>query len=112
MVRNFILFVIAYVVVVVFTPFVFIYKFVKAKDKSKYTKTCALGYDQAGGSVLYSQENFTISSYTYYLYRKNNTFMFMELIDFLFEKNHCERSYKDEIKHDNLELDEFEKELK
>jgi len=110
--RNFVLFIISYVLVVVLTPIVFILNSLRLlyrKESLKtYYKICAIGFDQAGGSVLYSKENFTISSYTYFLctYKKNKyACWFMKFIDMLFGKNHCKNSYKWEVEHDKSQTD-------
>ena len=60
---------------------------------SEYFITVAIGFDQAGGSVLYEEEDYTISSYTYMMCQKGKYCWFMQLIDFLFGKEHCKRSY-------------------
>jgi len=111
MIKNLFLFLIAYIGVVVFTPIVLLVNIIRKhyrnKDVASYLKDCAIGYDQAGGSILYQQENFTISSYTYFLcYYKNNKYacMFMRLIDFIFGKAHCKNSYYWEIKKDKNDL--------
>lgn len=55
----------------------------------------AIGFDQAGGSILYGQEDWTVSSWTYILFRRGNKSAkwFMIFINFIFGKNHCEKSY-------------------
>ena len=62
-----------------------------------YWLQVAIGIDQLGGSILYNEEDWTISSYTYFLcivYRKYC--WFMRFIDFWFGKGHCENSFKHE----------------
>jgi len=61
----------------------------------EYFKIVAIGFDQAGGSILYAQEDWTISSWTYHLSRQGNknARRFMNIIDFIFGKEHCEKSY-------------------
>lgn len=60
-----------------------------------YFFTIAIGFDQAGGSILYGQEDWTVSSYTYILARRENKHAkrFMRFIDLIFGKEHCEKSY-------------------
>ncbi|BCD67341.1 hypothetical protein [Nitratiruptor sp. YY09-18] len=73
----------------------------------RYIFTAAVGFDQAGGSILYGQENFTISSYTYYLCTKKRNQVachFMRLIDLIFGQNHCKRAYHWEIGKNSSDL--------
>ena len=105
MFRAFLLFLVAYAVVMTATPFVALYKILTSyKRKDKLTDilfTMAIGFDQAGGSVLYEQENFTVSSYTYYLCTKQHRLCwFMKFIDLIFGKDHCKKSYEWEVKND------------
>jgi len=111
MVKNLFLFLIAYIGVTLFTPIVIISNIIRKAYRresiSTYLKDCAIGFDQAGGSVLYQQENWTISSYTYFLCSyKNNKYacLFMKFIDMLFGTNHCRNSYHWEIKNDKEDL--------
>lgn len=64
-----------------------------------YYKNVAVGIDQAGGSVLYNQEKFTVSSWTYYLCSKGHkeNCMFEKFINLFFGKTHCADSFKNEI---------------
>ena len=114
MVRNIFLFILAYTLVVTLTPIVFVLNILRKlyrKDNIKeYIETCAIGQDQAGGSILYEQENFTISSYTYHLcYHRNNkqACWFLKFIDLLFGKGHCKRAFDWETKHDMNELNDI-----
>ena len=60
-----------------------------------YFMVVAIGFDQLGGSILYGQEDWTVSSWTYVLaYRENKEAQrFMKIINFIFGENHCEKSY-------------------
>ena len=99
------LFIVAYILVTISTPIVVIVRLFFVEDIKEYLRTCAIGFDQAGGSILYSQENFTISSYTYYLCSsKDRLCWFNKFIDLLFGKDHCKKSYEWEIEHDDEEL--------
>lgn len=65
-----------------------------------YFHTIAIGFDQAGGSILYGQEDWTVSSWTYWLFvAKGNryAYRFMQFIDLFFGKDHCEKSYLWEV---------------
>lgn len=65
----------------------------------EYFKTVALGFDQVGGSILYGQEDWTVSSWTFYLWRKSegmnySACVFMNFINTLFmDDKHCENSF-------------------
>ena len=62
---------------------------------SEYFKTIAIGFDQVGGSILYEQEDWTVSSWTYYLSRCGNTYAlyFRKFIDLIFGVDHCKNSF-------------------
>ena len=106
--KQFGLFLLAYVLVVVFTPFVYIYNLCKREDKIAYTETCGIGFDQAGCAVLYGKENFTISAYTYFLCAFQNVkCRFKVFIDFFGGMNHCKNTYHWEIKKDKKDLEEI-----
>ena len=88
---------IAYISVVIFTPFVVAINIFRYG--LQYLKTVAIGFDQAGGSVLYNEEDWTISSYTYYLCKHFKKYCWFEkFIDFISGKGHCEKSFHNELK--------------
>ncbi|MFY9141558.1 hypothetical protein [Sulfuricurvum sp.] len=70
-------------------------KVYRRESISKYLLTIAIGFDQAGGSILYGQEDWTVSSWTYYLEQCGNKHAqyFRVIIDLIFGKNHCKESY-------------------
>lgn len=116
--REFGLFVVAYLATTLLTPFVLFVNIIRKnylnESVRKYLKDAAIGFDQAGGSVLYQQENFTISSYTYFLcwYKKNKyACKFMKLIDFIFGKGHCKKAYEWEASNDKQDLMWFTKDV-
>jgi len=97
--RAFFLMVIAYLLVLVLTPIIVLIKSLKEKNKEDYFFNVAIGFDQAGGSVIYKTEDWTVSSWTYYLCKyKGKYCWFRKFIDFIFGKGHCEHSYKKESK--------------
>jgi len=61
--------------------------------------TTAIGLDQLGGSILYGEPDWTVSSRTYWLARKGNchAFYFEQFINFFFGKDHCKNSYQHEF---------------
>ena len=61
--------------------------------------TTAIGLDQLGGSILYGEPDWTVSSRTYWLTRKGNrhAFYFEQFINFFFGKDHCKNSYQHEL---------------
>jgi len=84
----------AYILVVLLTPFVVLFKSFREKDLKNYFLDVAIGFDQAGGSALYRTEDWTVSSWTHYLCKTKNRYCWFEkVIDFLFGKGHCKSSY-------------------
>ena len=66
----------------------------------------AIGLDQLGGAILYGEPDWTISSRTYYLAHVRHgagdverwlALAFERLIDALFGRGHCRKSYENEI---------------
>ena len=111
---NIFLFTIAYVIVMFSAPIVllinFFRKIILNQDPVEYVKIASIGLDQAGGSILYGQENFTVSSFTYFLCaKKHNPYAcwFMKFIDFFFGKNHCKNSYYWEVEKDQNDVEWF-----
>ena len=80
----------------------------RRESLKEYFKTVAIGFDQAGGSILYGQEDWTVSSWTYYLWRKSEGMnkpaeYFMDFINTLFmDHNHCEDSFYKEAEKTNF----------
>ncbi len=112
LIREFALMLAALTGVALLSPIVFVANIVRkailGHSIADYFHTIAVGLDQLGGSVIYAQEDWTISSYTYYLcrYRSNRwACLFQKLIDLIFGHGHCERSYK-------RELHEFQQNIK
>lgn len=80
---------------------------------SKYLKTVAIGLDQLGGSILYEKEDWTVSSYTYFLAKRNQMqgryYYFMKFIDTFFGKNHCRNAYIWELEKHAEEIETLKK---
>lgn len=97
--KSFILMLIALIVITIVTlPVIVsnvIRKAYRRESLQDYFFIIAIGFDQAGGSILYGQEDWTVSSWTYVLaYRENKEAQrFMKIINFIFGENHCEKSY-------------------
>ena len=93
--------IIALVLVVVFSPIVFLVRVLASEDLAYYFYAIAVGLDQLGGSILYEQPDWTVSSWTYYLCSKGNkcACWFMKFIDFIFGKEHCKKAFLDESKY-------------
>lgn len=97
--KSFLLMLIAIIIITIVTlPVIIgntIRKIYRKESLRSYFFTIAIGFDQAGGSIIYGQEDWTISSWTYILSRRGNRSaqIFVKAIDFLFGKNHCENSY-------------------
>lgn len=70
-------------------------KIFRKEKLREYFLSVAIGFDQVGGSILYGQEDWTVSSWTYWLEINGNKYAgcFCNVIDFFFGENHCEKSY-------------------
>lgn len=107
--KSFLLFFLALLLIVVFGPIVLVLQFARKayrrESLSKYLYTLAISLDQLGGSLLYGEEDWTISSIAYYnAFYKQKHVWFMHFINFLFQdKLHCQNSF--EVEH--LELNSF-----
>jgi len=106
------LFLLAYCLVIMLTPFVFIFNIIRlylvGVNIISYIDISAIGFDQAGGAVLYGKENYTISSYTHYLCEyKGSKCLFERFINFFFGQDHCKKSFEWECVKDKKDLQEF-----
>jgi len=99
MVKKFGLVFLAYILVTVLVPVVALFNFARSQNKDAYLHTLAVGFDQVGGSALYGTEDYTISSYTYFLctqgYGRRYCF-YRWAIDALFGTHHCKDSFTKE----------------
>lgn len=106
--NSFLLMLISIIVITIMTLPVIVLnvirKVYRRESISKYMLTIAIGFDQAGGSILYEQEDWTVSSWTYYLSRRGNrsAYWFMRFIDLLFGAGHCEESFYNEAQKQNF----------
>lgn len=88
-------------------------KILRKESLEKYFYSLAIGEDQRGGAYLYGTEDFTISSYTYYLHTKGNKYAtyFMRFIDFfallLGDKDHCKKAFEKELEEFKKAVDNF-----
>lgn len=73
----------------------------RIENFAAYFKTLAIGEDQVGGSYMYRTEDWTVSSYNYYLgviKKKRFVYYFMRFVDFFprilnIQEEHCKESY-------------------
>lgn len=108
-----------FIIFIIFSPIIYLIKFIHyiIISKSfkefnskiyKFNMKFMSGINQAGGSVLYEQENFTISAWSYKSSLEGNKFAkFMKvLINMLFfwQKDHCKNAYIWEVKNDKKSL--------
>lgn len=97
--KSFLLMLIALIIITIVTLPVIVLNVIRKAYRREsihdYFFIIAIGFDQAGGSILYGQEDWTVSSWTYVLsYRGNKEAQrFMKIINFIFGENHCEKSY-------------------
>ena len=118
-VANIVIFIFLLAVSLLIIPLNMSRKAYRKESVSDYLFTLILGQDQLGGSALYGTEDFTISSYTYYLHTKGNKYAthFMKFINALSyglayllykskmtskdkleaQREHCKNSYKKEL---------------
>jgi len=81
-------------------------KIIRKESLHQYFFTLAISEDQRGGSYLYGTEDFTISSMTYYysdIKQHKWAKIFKSFIDFFAiffanQKEHCKRSYYNELR--------------
>lgn len=101
---NFLLFIFALVLIIIGAPIIFIVqifrKLYRKESVNKYIHLLAVALDQLGGSLIYGEEDWCISSIAYYHAEiENKNKWFMHLINFLFnDKNHCRISFETEYK--------------
>ena len=104
MILNLILMILALILFIILSIPVMLFnvilKLILGDSVSEYFRNIAVGVDQAGGSIIYDQEKFTISSWTWYMcnrgYKANC--LFMHIINILMgSETHCEDSFKNEI---------------
>lgn len=107
--RSFILMLISIAIVsIVSAPVILlnaVRKVYRRESIKDYFFTIAIGFDQAGGSILYGQEDWTVSSWTYYLYRNNDdpdAKRFMLFVDWFFGTDHCKNSFIKEAEKQNF----------
>ena len=69
------------------------------KPLSELWWATAIGLDQLGGSILYGEPDWTVSSRTWWLANKGNRFahVFERFINLFFGKDHCRNSYNHEF---------------
>lgn len=100
---NFALMLVAIVIMVVMALPLLIAQIIRHlfmhKPLSDLWWTTAIGLDQLGGSILYGEPDWTVSSRTYWLRVNGNKYAawFERFVNFLFGKNHCENSYNNEF---------------
>ena len=94
------LFIIGYTLFIVLSPFIFIVNLLR--KKVNYAKIATLGIDQAGGSIIYGELDWTISSYTYYKCTHGSYCWLMKAIDFVFGRGHCLTSFNNERRSNEL----------
>jgi len=73
--------------------------FIMREPLTKLWWAVAIGLDQLGGSILYGEPDWTISSRTYWLRNNGNRYAawFERFINVFFGGNHCQESYQKEF---------------
>ncbi len=74
-----------------------------------YFMQVAIGLDQAGGSMLYGTEDYTVSTWSWELANQGNraASWLVVVIDSLFGTGHCLRSWQNEISYAQQEKEEL-----
>lgn len=97
--KSIFLIIIAILLVVILSPFVILYRLVKDNLTTDYLFNIAVNIDQLGGTILYNEKDWTVSSWTYHLSLTNRkAYYFMRVINFLFGKDHCYKAWVWECK--------------
>ncbi len=104
MVKQFGLLIVAVLLFALIAPVAFIYGLF-VHNLKRYFFIIAIGIDQLGGSILYMQPDWTISSWTWIRASQGSKYhkYFMNIIDFFFGENHCAKAYIKEMQiHQNM----------
>ena len=104
---------VAIILLIVFAPFVFLLRVALFfRGVENYFHTVAVGIDQLGGSILYDEENHTISAYTHYLalQKYRAAIVFEKFINLLAWSNtHCKSAYDFEVSKNLFTAEELAK---
>jgi len=107
--RAFLLMLFALAVMLTLGPIVWLIQHIRypliGRPLSRLYWDTAIGLDQLGGAILYGEPDWTVSSRTYWLahvhrghpLERRLALAFEWLIDGLFGRGHCRRSYEHEI---------------
>ncbi len=101
--RNFALMLLACILLIPLAPLALsgqiIRHIIMRKPLGNLWWSTAIGLDQLGGSILYGEPDWTISSRTWWLADRGNRWArgFMRIINLFFGKNHCQNSYRNEF---------------
>ena len=109
---------IATALVIALAPLLFVLQTLRTawrgENIAQYFKTVALGLDQLGGSIIYNDEDWTISSMSYAkatIGREPHAIIFMSVIDllaFIFtgQREHCRKSHENELEKTMRDIDD------
>lgn len=111
--KHFLLMILSIVLISVLALPVFmlniIRKLYRKESIQDYFKVISFGFDQVGGSIIYSQEDWKVSSWTYRLEIKGNKYAgyFRRFIDYFFGHEHCMDSFIKEAHELNFKGDVY-----
>jgi len=97
--KNLALLIIAAALFVLIAPLAFILQTsrfaILHKDVGQFFFNVAIGIDQVGGSIIYNEQDWTVSSCTGFHAARGNKYAqrFEQVINFLFGKNHCYNAF-------------------
>ena len=104
--KQFFLMIVAIVIGIICMPVGFLFQLFRTAimDNQHFADfwwAVAIGIDQLGGSIMYGEPDWTVSSRTFWLRRRGNKWAarFEKIIDFMFGKKHCEDAFKSEFPH-------------
>ena len=101
--KNFLLMIAATTITIIFIPLLTIGQILRHllthRSLSVLWFKIALGHDQLWGATVYLEEDWTVSSRTYFLRSRGNRYAagFEKLINLLLGKDHCELAYLNEF---------------
>lgn len=106
MIRSIFLLLLSLLVSFLLAPTILIVQIIRLSGyRASYVKNVAIGVDQLGGTILYNEKDWTVSSYTYHLSKNSKiAYFFMKFINLLFGKNHCRDAYIWEKQINQMEI--------
>lgn len=105
------------VVLIIFAPVAYIgnaiHIVLKGRSMGEYHETIALGLDHLGGSLIYGEEKWSVSGYTYKLRKDHRDRLEVKIFEavingIFFDRKHCKKAYHSDLQKMVNELKEEE----